>query len=379
MIDKQLNNSNGSKVILHLIDTTGPGGAETVFIQLADKMRELGNKSIVVIRGLGWVEDELNRRGVASIIIPAKGSFAFKFLRQLIAVIKQNKVDVIQSHLLGSNVYAAIAGLLTRTPVVATYHGMVDVNPNERFKWLKNTAMKWGISRYIAVSQRLLENIKQQNLLVPEKATVIYNGVDVERYSQHKTGAILKQIGLDKNALLVGSLGNIRPAKAYEVLIEAGAKLIERYPQVQFIIAGDRKKSLMAQLQQQLQQLNIENYFHFIGFINNSAEFLAEMDLFVLSSSSEGFSISTIEAMATGLPVVVTRCGGPEEIVTADKNAVMVEVNNPEKLAEGISRVIDNPDFSQAIATNAKKHVEETFSLEKMLQNYNRVYNKVAK
>ncbi len=377
MIDKHINNSNGSKVILHLIDTTGPGGAETVFIQLADKLRQSGNKSIVIIRGKGWVEDELLKRGVKAIIIPAKGSFAFKFLWQLTSQIRLNKVDIIQSHLLGSNVYAAIAGLVTRTPVVATYHGMVDVNPNERFKWLKNVAMKWGISRYVAVSQRLLNNIQQQNLLVPEKSLVIYNGVDIERYKQPSTSSLRRQLGLNKGVLIIGCLGNVRPAKAYEVLIEAGAKILEKYPQTHFIIAGDKKKSIMLELQKQLEHLNIENHFHFIGFIDNSAEFLSQLDVFVLSSSSEGFSISTIEAMASELPVVVTQCGGPEEIVNPDSNAVMVEINNPQQLSDGIIKLIENPAFSKAIAINARAHIIETFSLDKMLKSYNDLYSKL--
>ena len=154
-----------SNTILHLIDTTGPGGAETVFIQLADNMRKRGFSSIVVIHGPGWVHEELKRRGIDPYIIPAKGSFAFGFLYQLVRLIRKNRVKLIQSHLLGSNVYAAMAGNLTRVPVVATYHGMVDVNPNERFKKLKRKVMQWGIKRYVAVSQNLLKNIREQKLL----------------------------------------------------------------------------------------------------------------------------------------------------------------------------------------------------------------------
>jgi len=141
--------SKALKTILHLIDTTGPGGAETVFIQLADKLRVRGFRSIVVIPGPGWVQEELIKRSIDPYIIPAKGSFTFGFLCKLIRLVKKNQVSLIQSHLLGSNVYAAMAGLITGVPVVATYHGMVDVNPNERFKAMKNKVMQWGIKHYV--------------------------------------------------------------------------------------------------------------------------------------------------------------------------------------------------------------------------------------
>ncbi|MDB4582900.1 glycosyltransferase [Draconibacterium sp.] len=365
--------------ILHLIDTTGPGGAEAVFIQLADKMRDRGFKSIVVIHGPGWVQEELISRGIDPYVIPAKGSFALGFLYQLIRLVKIHQVSVIQSHLLGSNVYAAIAGLLTGVPVVATYHGMVDVNPNERFKTLKKKVMQWGIQHYVAVSQSLLENIREQKLLDINKASVIYNGVELSRFEVSPSGNIRESLGLPENATLVGCLGNIRPAKAYNVLIEAAALLIPRYPQLHFIIAGDKKASLMETLDAQIDRLGIRDRFHFMGFMQNSAEFLLQMDLFALSSSSEGFSIATIEAMAARLPVVVTRCGGPEEIVTPDENGLMVEPNSPEEFAKGLSQYIESPDLRVKMATAGKAHAAAVFSLGHMLDQYETEYGRLIR
>lgn len=367
-----------TKTILHLIDTTGPGGAETVFIQLADAIRARGFKSIVVIRGPGWVEQELIRKGLTPIILDAKGSFAVGFLKKLCRLIRENNVDVIQSHLLGSNVYAAMAGLLTRTPVVATYHGMVDVNPNERFKGLKNAVMRWGINHYVAVSERLLENIRDQKLLDTRKASVIYNGVDLKRYDKPKSSTLRTTLGLDENAVLVGSLGNIRPAKAYHVLIEAGSILLKENKHVHFVIAGHQKKSLMAQLQQQMEELGVESHFHFLGFCDDCSEFLNQVDLFALSSSSEGFSIATIEAMAAGLPVVVTKCGGPEEILSPNEQGLMVEINNPSALAAALGSLINDRSLQERLVASAKSRVEQSFSLEAMLDCYQGQYDRLS-
>lgn len=371
-------NCSSNSTVLHLIDTTGPGGAETVFVQLADLMRGRGYKSVVVIRGPGWVKDELERRGITPIIIDAKGSFNIGFLLSLRAIIKREGVGLIHSHLLGSNIYAALAGLMTRVPVIATYHGMVDVSPNERFKTIKHLAMKWGIDRYVTVSQRLLDNVLQQGLLNPNKTSIIYNGVDTDKYQRTTSVLIKKQLELHDDAILIGSLGNIRTAKAYDVLIKAAAKVLPKHSNLHFVIAGDPKEPLMTELTNLINQLGIADHMHFLGFQQDCAAVLAQMDMFALSSSSEGFSISTIEAMATGLPALVTRCGGPEEIITHGQTGYLVAVNNPQALADGIIDLLNHPELQRSLARAGQQHARATFGLDAMLNGYDGLYQELV-
>lgn len=365
------------RTVLHMIDTTGPGGAETVFIQLADLLRQRGWRSVVVIRGPGWVQSELKRRGLEPIIIDAKGSFALGFLYRLFRLAKSEKVDVIQSHLLGSNVYAALLGIVIRRPVVATYHGMVDVNPNERFRLLKNKAMQWGISKYVAVSHNLAEKIKVQKLLDPSKTQIIYNGVNGRNYGKLDGSTLRRRLGLADDTILVGSLGNVRPAKAYDLLVEAAAAVGKRQRGVHFIIAGDRKAALMKPLRELMNKLEVNGSVHFIGFVEDSANFLSQLDLFLLASHSEGFSIATIEAMMTGLPVLVTRCGGPEEIVSHGETGWMVNPGDTAALADGIVRLLTDPELSSRLAQAGQRHAKMTFGTDVMLDAYLDIYHSV--
>ncbi|MCW8193279.1 glycosyltransferase family 4 protein [Proteobacteria bacterium 005FR1] len=371
----QMKSCKNDKTVLHMIDTTGPGGAETVFIQLADLLRSKGYRSLVVIRGPGWVKDELERRGLHPIVLDAKGSFAAGFLIQLIRLAKQEKVELIQSHLLGSNVYAAMLGACIRRPVVATYHGMVDVNPDERFRFLKHRAMQMGISRYVAVSHSLAEQIRQKDLLDPAKTRIIYNGVDSSRYARDpECDDLRKKLGLSSQDVLVGSLGNVRPAKAYDVLIDAARIVGKARANIHFVIAGHKRPALMEKLQEQMKAKGVEAKVHFIGFVDDSARFLSQLDFFLLSSRSEGFSIATIEAMMTGLPVVVTRCGGPEEIVDHGRTGWIAEAENPQSLAEGLLQLLDHPGLAAQIATEGEMHARRTFGVEAMVNQYLRVY-----
>ena len=89
------------KTILHVIDTTGPGGAETIFIDLASRLPADRYRPVVLIRGKGWVYEELQRRGIEPVMMDAKGSFNWRFLKNLVALIRREKIDLVQPHLLG--------------------------------------------------------------------------------------------------------------------------------------------------------------------------------------------------------------------------------------------------------------------------------------
>ncbi len=362
------------KTILHIIDTTGPGGAESVFINLADKSRLHGYSSIALIRGPGWVNDELLKRGVPTRILESRGRFNLGFLLQLIKLIRSENIVLIHAHLLGAAVYSAMAGWLTRTPVIATFHGMVDVSPNERFRKLKLWIMDRAIYKYVTVSQGLMRVIASENLLQPSKTTVIYNGIPSHRYSGDKSDELRSSLDINEDSIIAGCLGNVRPAKGYDVLIEAMSILKDEYPRLKIVVAGHKKPELMDKLDVLIKEKNLTDDIFFIGYQDNSASFLKGLDLFLLPSTSEGFSISTIEAMACGLPMVVTRCGGPEEIVEHEVTGIMVEPGNAEDFSAGIKRLLSDTTLSQRLAQSGPAAVNKKFSEELMLQSYKELY-----
>ncbi len=363
--------------ILHAIDTTGPGGAETVFLDLTENLTLEGYRSFAVIKGPGWVEDQLKARGIQYYIVKPKGSFSFSYYRKLFRIIRENNVKLIQAHLLGSTLTYSIIALLLRIPLVATLHGKVDVNPNERLIFIKNLIMKLGVKRLIAVSRDLANYIETRGLFNKGKIRVIYNGVDVKDYRKSNLNEIRLLLKLDKQAILVGSVGNIRPAKAYDVLIKAAKEVITHNRNIHFVIAGHKKPELMQQLEDLMDKVGVSQHVHFIGFQQPSAAFFSQMDLFTLSSSSEGFSISTIEAMATGLAAVVTCCGGPEEIITHKTTGWLVPVNDPQALASGILTVLNDPNLQCSLAQKGQLHITENFSLDFLIKQYQTLYEEL--
>ncbi len=361
------------KTILHIIDTTGPGGAETVFIDLISHLPREKYKSIVVIRGKGWVYEELKRRGVQPIILDCKGSFNWRYLKSLISLIRSKNVDIIQSHLLGSNIYSSLAGLLTRKPVVATFHGSVDVSDQERFLSLKFAIINLGAEAIIAVSKSLRDDIVKRTSLNAKKTMIICNGIDTANFVRPKSDRLRDQFGWSKEDIIIGSLGNIRPAKAYDVLLQT-ASLLKNNVNIRFVIAGQGSGKLYQNLLDTRTSLGLDEVVHFLGFNDDPAEFLSNLDLFLLSSSSEGFSIATIQAMAAGLPVIVTKSGGPQEIVSQNKNGILVDVGEPQLIANTIEMLLNDPKLRNNLAKDGERLVKQTFDIAKMVSSYEEAY-----
>ncbi len=365
------------KTILHIIDTTGPGGAETVFIDLATCLPKDRFRSLVLIRGKGWVYEELCRRGVEPILHDAKGSFNWRYLLKLRYLIKQEKVDLIQSHLLGSNVYASLASLLTRVPVIATFHGGVDIGEKERFKGLKFGAINLGSKRIVAVSESLRLDIIHRTSVRASKTDVIYNGIVTAEFQRPHENTLRQRFGWTDNKIIVGSLGNIRSAKGYDILLQAAARLKDKAAPFRFVIAGQGKHGLYDNLLKLRKDLGLEDVVHFLGFNDDPAGFLANLDVFLLSSISEGFSIATIQAMASKLPVVVTRSGGPEEIVTHGENGWLVKTGSPEAIVDALIILASESDLLDRMAEQGKKHAQNTFDINNMLSAYEDIYNDI--
>ncbi len=370
------------KTILHIIDTTGPGGAETVFIDLATGLPKDEYRAVVVIRGKGWVYEELCRRGVKPVLLDAKGSFNWRYLLALRAIINDENVDLIQSHLLGSNVYSALVGLLTGKPVITIFHGAVDVSKTERFMRLKFGLINKGASRIVAVSESLYNEIANKTPVRVDKADIIYNGIDSMAFEREKSNNFRQRFGWSKQDIIIGSLGNIRTAKAYDVLLQAAALLDKQATPYRFIIAGQgERKGKPSRLYKELldlrEALNLQDHVKFVGFIDDPADFLSNVDLFLLSSSSEGFSISTIQAMAASLPVIATRSGGPEEIVTHQVDGWLVEKDSPAAIAEAINLLGNDPERCAQLSEQAKITVSKTFALSAMLGAYQKLYSAV--
>jgi glycosyltransferase involved in cell wall biosynthesis len=123
--------------------------------------------------------------------------------------------------------------------------------------------------------------------------------------------------------------------------------------------------------------MGIQDRFHFLGFRKDVPELLQELDIFVLASVSEGFPLVALQAMAASRPMVVTRSGGPQEIIDDGRNGMLVPPADANALAEKISELLADPQQAKTLAQSALSKVSRTFSIEKMVSEYEGLYERL--
>ncbi len=362
--------------ILHVIDTTGPGGAETLFVELCKYLNTDGYKSYALLRGKGWVYDQLVAADIDTSIYDCKGSFNISFVLYLVRLIRQNKIDVIQSHLLGSNVYSALAGMLTSVPVISTFHGSVDVSRNERFLRLKFAAVNRA-EKIVCVSELLRDDLLVRSPIDRQRIIVIKNGIDCERFVPGVSTSLRAEHQLPADAFIVGALGNLRPAKDYPTAIRAMRLVVEQDSSVHLLIAGDTKHPLYAELSALVNELGLNRNVRFIGFCDHPPQYLAGIDLYLLASKTEGHPFSVIQAMASGRPVLATRCG-VETMFERGGGAVLVDVGSPSQLAEKILELRRSPDLRECLGAAGRKNALENYDFAVTVERYIQLYEAAA-
>jgi glycosyltransferase involved in cell wall biosynthesis len=365
------------KTILHLSESVGVGGAETVFIQLATLGSNDRLRNLAALPGPGWAADALNAAGVRPLHVSISRSGSpvdLGLYRSIVRLIRDYDVDLVQSHSLGISVYSCLAGLRTRTPVVCTLHGVVDLGRADRNRRIKLGILRRGAAKIVLVSNHLQEKLLAESRIPEDRTAVVYNGVDCDRHSMAQDRTFRAELEIDDDSFLFGAVGNVRAPKAYDNLLRAAAIAVTSNPKMRFAVVGEGSGKLLDELLRLRAELGLEDIVQFAGFRQDVSVPLRNFDGFVLSSRSEGFPIAPIQAMAAGLPAVATRCGGPEEQITDGVDGLLVPPENPQALASAMLRVASDASLRAQLGQAARATARARFSLTKMLSSYEEMY-----
>lgn len=359
---------------VHLIDTGGPGGAETVFSELAARLPRAGWEVVPVVPEPGWLRDRLTTGGLDPVLLESDRSFDVAYLVGLIRLLRRSGADLVHAHLLASGVYGSLAAGLCGLPAVCTFHGTVDVEPASALTDLKLRLLDLLGTRVVCVSEDLRRRICAPSPLDAEEATVIHNGIDVDRYRTAGDGGFRRELGVEPDDVLVGAVGNVRPAKNYELFLEVAERLHGGDSRYRFVVVGDNDNELGRALEPSCSARGLEEVVSFVGLRDDVPEILADLDVYLLTSSTEGFSLTTVEAMASGLPVVATRCGGPEEIIEDGVDGRLVEAGSADALVGAVRELAASPEAVRRMGRRARRKAAAEFSIERMVDGYAALY-----
>lgn len=364
--------SQVTMIVLHMIETSGPGGAENILIKLAHNINSERFHSVVCLRKPGWLYQELLNRGIETYIIPETGHFDILFLWRLVALIKRRKIALIHAHEFLMNVYGTLAGVLTGCSVITTVHGKYYYWE----KWPRRVAMRFAsrFSQMISVSQELKAFLQKSTGISPERVKTIYNGIEAHNgaisiHNRHYRS----ELSIDEDIRVIGTIANLYPVKGHTYLIQAIPRVVRVFPKVIFLFAGrgDQEQNL----RQEAESLGISEHVRFLGFRPDARDLLDIMDIFVLPSLSECLPLSVLEAMAAGVPPIVTNVGGNSEIIDDSYSGFIVPPANADALAEKIIALFSQRDLARSMGLRAKKTISERFSMNRMVDEYQNLYS----
>lgn len=363
--------------ILHTIETAGPGGAETVVLNLASRLDSSRFRSVALLPREDWLSERLRERGVPTFLVDSRVWYDFRLPLEMARLIRRENIDLIHSHLPGQNFYSCAVGRLLGRKTIATYHGAIELSRSVGLRGaIQLGSVRRSADAVVVVCDHVGRMLRDVGFPA-EKIVRIHNGISVDRFQVSGDGRLRRELGLRNGTKVVGTVANVRQSKGYEFFIQAARKVADAMPDTRFVAVGDIDPVIAKPLFESIERLGLQDRFLFLGFRSDVPEILSELDVFVLSSVSEGFPLVALEAMASARPVVVTRSGGPQEIIEDGRTGLLIPPADPDALAEKICELLDNPERAAALARTARARVESTFTLERMIRDYERLYERL--
>jgi glycosyltransferase involved in cell wall biosynthesis len=287
------------------------------------------------------------------------------------AALRELQPDVIHTHQIGPLFYTGLAATGMRKPlIVHTEHGKVNYAGRRRTRWLGRVAAHFAEVFY-CLSQDMADAVAAAGVVPRRKLRVIRNGIDTAFYShQRDTSLIRRELTIPPDAPLIGTVGRLNEIKRQDVLINALAILVRQKPNAHLLLVGDGP--LRAALQEQVHRLGLHDRVHFAGYQTDTTAFLHAMDVFALTSRSEGMPQALLEACVACKPVIATRVGGIPEVIDHGVSGLLVEPGDANALAVGFLELLTNHDRAAAMARRASEKVVANFDVARMARDYHR-------
>ena len=277
-----------------------------------------------------------------------------------------------------SFVYGALAKMWRpRLGLIFTEHGRLSDAPASLKRRLVNPWLARIPNRLFAVSEDLRRELIGQGFPA-NRLGVIFNGIDpgVLTTDEDRRRARLL-MGISDSTLVVGSVARLDPVKDLTTLIAGFAELHRRRADSVLLIVGDgpERGALAGAAAAQ----GLDRHVHFTGYRSDARALLPAMNIYASTSISEGISLTLLEAMAAGLPIVATRVGGTPEVVIDGETGLLVPARNVPALSSGLMTLAESADTRREMGSRARLRVERHFSLDRMLAEYHRTYRQLAR
>jgi len=244
---------------------------------------------------------------------------------------------------------------------------------------------KWAArfnTRTVVVSEVLKEKLTNSLDIDSSRLLTIQNALDESRLHKPTNDSLRKfrnKYCLSENEIVVASIGHLREVKGYFYLVKAINNLRRRFPNIRLFIAGRDSEEPEIVLKRDLLEVANDDFITFLGEYFDIPVLFGVSQIYVCSSLREGFSLATIEAMASGVPVIATDCGGPSDIIKHGYNGLLVPVADPRAMSDAIAMILQDNGLAERLKHAAQIDVKDRYSLKDFVLRHEQLYFDLAR
>jgi len=360
---------------MHVVYSLEPGGMEFGVVKLVNGLDRSRVYSSVCATTPGGRLRSLIAAHVPVFEMGRRRGNDPRLVWQLFRLFRRERPHVVHTHAWGTLVEGLAAARLARVPVVVHgEHGTLQLRAHQR----SVQRVGWTLAdQVLSVSSRLAARMAAETRFPVNRVQTIRNGVDLSRFGHLSRTEARRVLGLADDELVVGTVGRLVPVKDHVSLLRAMAHLAGRHVPATLLVAGDGP--LRADLEALAGKLGISGSVRLLGHRPDIEVVLAALDVFVLSSTSEGLSNTILEAMASGVPVVATRVGGADELVDDGVTGVLVPAREPESIAAAVEILARDTPRRVEMGARARQRAGTEFGLPAMVGHYETLYLRLAR
>jgi L-malate glycosyltransferase len=359
--------------VLYVIWSLQAGGAERVVADLARTLDRGRFRPIVCCLNFkGQLAALVEAQGIAVHVLDKRPRMDLRALFRLVRLMRAEHVDIVHTHLWTSSFWGRLAAILAGVPVrVVTEHNL-DLWRRAPH-WLADRLLARSTDRFVFVSAAVEAFYRERLALPPAHCRVVLNGVErpaLDRFPDRATARA--RLGIEGDGPVVGTVGRLEERKGHAFLLEALRLVGEREKGVRGLVVGAGKEA--ARLAALRDRLALGDRVRLVGYWPDLDEALAAIDVFVLPSLMEGHPLAVLEAMAAGKPIVATAVGGLAEAIEEGRSGLLVPPGDADALADAVVSLLRDPERAARLGREARRTLEERFSLEKSVRANEDVY-----
>jgi glycosyltransferase involved in cell wall biosynthesis len=370
--------------LLELRTTYKWGGGPDKTILLSASRHDPQRVSVVVayVRGAHDYEfaiaDKARALGLTFYEIEERGKFDLRVLGAIRDIIIEHDINLIHAHDYKTDLFAYIVRALLRRRALSlhsTAHGWALLGTRGELYRRLDLFLLRRFDHVLAVSHATKNGLTSAGI-PPTSISVLHNAIDTETWSPSR-GHPGYQEGWGSVSYfpIIGYVGRITPEKDLHTWLRVAALVAQQFPHARFVLVGDGKDEvLLKELQHQVGALGIAKQVVFHGYQESPLNSYRTFDIFLLTSTTEGLSNSLLEAMAMGLPTVVTRVGGNEELVADGHTGYVLSAGDVHGLAQAIITLAQNEQLRRAMGQAGRERIEHAFSFIHRLQRIESLY-----